>query len=1424
MSDTCFGYLTSGRDIPIDDVDKIVGPLINGLISRIKLDGPVAYVLEETSRNLNAHFNVQHVSLARLQGKLGLSGQQLFNTGLSIRQDFGSSEVSQDLHFQNTVTRDPNEFDITIAAVLSGSQTQIQVVYRPDFIDEIRTLEVVETFQMAMEFLLQNRPEYHSQSLYDAFFTFRTGADRQSVEQNWKEWLHELESSQFPPLSNSIYTPKPESYAQHSILGIHPIGGEAEVTSLLWTAWAFLVAGHTGVDDATFGSITSSSSIRCNRDNTAGMEETLTVPTIVPVRITIDRSARVQKLREKATTMYSKLTKIRHIGHHWVQQLGAEGEKACEFQTVLEVLGDGEVEQPHLATSEMPMNFALLLKCVVRDNSIDLIARFDPSVIDKTQILRILRQFGGLIKQLSYHQLPPTTLSAAIQTISDEDVNDIWMWNSPVPEPVEGLVHDVFVKTAERQPNSPAICAWDGDMTYRQLDTLSTILAHQLVSLGAGPGTIIPLCFEKSKWTPVAMIGVMKSGAASVALDASHPEDRLRTIVKQVHSYSKQRLILCSGLNEDLSRKIAQTDAEETLVVVAERITQDKAEIPMFKSAEICPDDMLYVVFTSGSTGIPKGAIISHRNFSSAIRRQATQTGLDSSSRVFDFASYAFDAAWFNNLHTLAAGGCVCIPSDDDRQSNLVSSIVSLGANYLPITPSAARMIKPETVPKVRTLMFAGEKLLRPDVNQWKGHATVYNAYGIAECTIGSSVGIVEVGSTEPSIGRGCGSVTWVVRPDGLGLAAIGEAGELWIESPLVGQGYLGNPEKTAQAFIQDPPWLLQGGGPRFPGRRGRLYRTGDLVRYNSDGTLHFVGRKDYQVKIRGQRVELGDVESHIQQALASSPNVQVVAEVISPSNSPNPILVAFISPPGDYHEDSESLKSRVSALTHSLTDTLLKCLPIYMVPSVYIPIAKIPTTLTGKVNRKKLHEIGNNLDLGLLVQNNGSSLTRPSTRIESILATAWSEVLHIPIDQIFKDIPFTRLGGDSITAMQVISRLRNQQVYLSVGDILRYHTIERVSPRCKFDHDETRGDKVEDEQPWGLSPIQQQFFSAHPDGLNHFNQSFLLQVQQNHGGEAMRKAAVALVARHPMLRARFRRISDDTWEQYAVHDGPDSFSYAVHNVSVPEMNKLAQLRQESLDIVHGPVFAIDYFHLLGKEKNNILFSAHHLVIDLVSWRIIWQDLERLLGGAPLPPSVTTSFRRWAGLQQQLGSKDENASLLPFELINKPEFWDITPEQNLLSAVDDHNVHLDSASTSLLLQDCNASLRTKPVDIMVAVLIHSLHSEFPGRPAPAIFLEGHGRESLDDASIDLSETVGWFTSLYPVQISLTKENTIVEAVKFVKDVRSKIIGKGLPYFASESQKKGSSSFCGQNIDLKDSALYFIESRRTLKKPHQTHGG
>ncbi|ODA82518.1 hypothetical protein RJ55_01025 [Drechmeria coniospora] len=683
-------------------------------------------------------------------------------------------------------------------------------------------------------------------------------------------------------------------------------------------------------------------------------------------------------------------------------------------------------------------------------------ASFDVAKISPWFVRQLLERLDFVITQLAVSVAQDTLQTISMLTKQDEVA--IWRWNGAVPCSFERCVHKVFEERVTLQPEAISVSAWDGELSYADLDWNSTLLAHKLIDLGVGdePDMVVPLCFEKSMWTTVALFAVLKAGGAFLLLDPSLPEKRLQFMVEHVEA----SLILSSNAEEPLSARLAKQVLpvhQGLLSKLAHQGYEDGDQRKKPSPDRSSPSSVAYVTFTSGSTGAPKCVLVSHANLASALHHQLGPMGLTDTSRVLDFASYSFTTSVSNVCCTLAAGACLCVPSEEDRRDRLQESIQSFQATFIDITPSVARLLVPKEVPTLDTVILGGEMLRKGDIERWWGRVKLIHLYGQSECTSNGTINH-EASSAQDvlHIGKGAGLTTWVVNPDDHNvLLPPGCIGELLFEGPLVGQGYLRNPEQSAASFIKDPPWLLRRASGR-PGRSGRLYKTGDLVRYREDGNLVFVGRKDTQVKLRGQRVELGEVEFWVRNCLADKTVQQVVAEVIDPHGDESArTLVAFLhineKDAAKVVDDVDDVTGRLLVIPSDVEDQLAAHLPSYMVPTAFFPMRELPMTVTGKLDRLRLRDIGGFLSVEKLAELRTASgpKRQPSSLTEKSMLKTWAQVLNIPYGKIGLDDSFFHLGGDSITAIRLVAEARKENIYLTVADVFRHPILHQLVQTC---------------------------------------------------------------------------------------------------------------------------------------------------------------------------------------------------------------------------------------------------------------------------------------------------------------------------------------------------------------------------------------
>ncbi|KAH8668471.1 nonribosomal siderophore peptide synthase Sid2 [Xylariales sp. PMI_506] len=818
---------------------------------------------------------------------------------------------------------------------------------------------------------------------------------------------------------------------------------------------------------------------------------------------------------------------------------------------------------------------------------------------------------------------------------TEHDMDQIWAWNHRLPPTYDFCMHEMISERAQKHPDKEAIASWDGSLTYGQIELYSTYLAHWLRDSGVQLHDFVPVCFEKSRWTIVAVLAVMKSGATIVLMDPTLPLARLQNMAIQVGA----KAMVSSRMQHDLSMSIMP---EGIRFVVEEDAFAHLSESQVFsKLSTVPPSALMYIIFTSGSTGTPKGVKISHQTYTSSAIPRARAVGYTENSRVLDFASYAFDVSIDSMLLTLGNGGCLCIPSDEDRLNDINEVMRRMQVNYAGITPSVARILDREVIKSLSALGLGGEAASPSDVTLWGQDARIVIGYGPCECTIGCTVNSsAATGRDYVSIGPGNGAAMWVVNPnDHEVLMPVGAVGELLVEGPIVGQGYLNDDEKTAAAFIHDPSWLVAG-HKTYPGRSGRLYKTGDLGIYDPDGTggIVFVGRKDTQVKLRGQRVELGEIESQLNARLPSETNV--IAEVIVPQGAGGqPTLVAFIAPQSAKGIDQREIESAQlspelrSALSNADAE-IAKVLPRYMVPNAYIPVNHIPTLISGKTDRKRLRAFGATVDLRQLDDNAASTANRELTDLEKRLRQAWSLTLKLDSDSIRPDDNFFALGGDSVAAMRLVSVCRERGLDLSVTSTFGNPTLAamaevvlicdletpRESPTAfSMISQDVESACAEASQACGVAqsavediypctPTQESLFTFSLKSTEVYVAQRVACIPEHITSEAWKQAWEAVVAANPILRTRVAQLQDPGLQQVILKEDidwryPTDLSEYLETDRVERMNLGENLARYA--IVNDS----------ANNKRYMVWTVHHVLYDGWSEPVILDQVKNVLHG-----------------------------------------------------------------------------------------------------------------------------------------------------------------------------------------------------------------
>jgi amino acid adenylation domain-containing protein len=496
------------------------------------------------------------------------------------------------------------------------------------------------------------------------------------------------------------------------------------------------------------------------------------------------------------------------------------------------------------------------------------------------------------------------------------------------------------------------------------------------------------------------------------------------------------------------------------------------------------PSHLAYVVFTSGSTGTPKGIMVEHGSVCSSMVAHGAVLKIGPGDRVFQFSAHVFDLSIQEIFTSLIHGACVCVPSDSQRLNDLPGAMRQLDVTAATLTPTVSSTFKPADVPSLRLLIFGGEAGNQKAHDLWRGIPMLANCYGPAEATIYCICNTELSTSSHPvtNIGTPTGCRPWVVHPtDHHRLVPVGCVGELVIEGPLISRGYLNDLAKTNAVFVEDLAWANaqrpSSSSSSSSSTRRRFYKTGDLVHYHADGTLQYLGRKDSQVKVHGHRIELGEVETHIKSLI---PNVsQVAVELVQPPGRADRTLAAFICFSETISVAQESSDELLLPMTDSMRSTLLShlealvhAMPAYMIPNLFVPLRHLPLNLSAKADRSKLRRLLNHASVEALQTYRLASESPkqpPSSPLESRLHTLWSQVLDLPTHAIGVTDPFVQLGGDSITAMYLVSAAREAGLIFSVAELFQAQTIAQVARIAEYISEDDRTSGSDSVEPFTL-------------------------------------------------------------------------------------------------------------------------------------------------------------------------------------------------------------------------------------------------------------------------------------------------------------------------------------------------------------------
>ncbi|PZT83571.1 non-ribosomal peptide synthetase [Streptomyces sp. AC1-42W] len=916
----------------------------------------------------------------------------------------------------------------------------------------------------------------------------------------------------------------------------------------------------------------------------------------------------------------------------------------------------------------------------------------------------------------------------------------------PVPAPT---APEAFRARAARTPDRTAVQAGQLRLTFAELDARSDDLAHRLHDRGIGRGDLVALAAPGTTEQVVAMLAVAKAGAACLPVDLDYPEARV------AHMLDDARPALF--LVHDPARAARFTSVPRLALGDPDPRTPGRGAPPA--TAAPGPDDAAYVIYTSGSTGRPKGVVVTHRALTNHMAWMADHFGLTDDDRVLARTSPSFDASVWETWLPLLHGGATCPvePALNHDPAGLLARMREEGVTIAQFVPSHLALLLTETGPEqappaLRAVACGGEPLTRALAQRaaraWA--AGVHNLYGPTETTIDATahaLGPVPAGEAAGEggvpLGRPVDNTRAHVLDAALRPVPPGVTGELYVSGDGLARGYLHRPGLTATRFVADPS------GPAG----SRMYRTGDLVRRDAEGLLHYVSRADDQVKLNGFRVELGEIEA----ALTALPGVTAACVLIREDRPGERRLVAYTT--GTGRPTDTELRTRLTA-----------ALPPYMVPGAFVALDALPLLPNGKTDRAALPEPARPAA--------GRPAQEPRTARERVLCDAFASVLRAPA--VRTDDDFFALGGDSILSIQLVSRVREAGLAVTPRDVFVHRTPEAIAAVAAPLDDATAEPAGHGTGAMAPTPIAAWFLSR-PGAGDGYNQSGVLSTPAGADEDGL-VAALQLVAdHHDMLRLRVTRTAAGDPVPETLPAGAVTARRRFTRVDIAGLDAEAartalteagERARRRLRPAAGAVFEAVWGDAGPRERGRLLLVVHHLSVDAVSWRILAEDLAHAWRAvttpdtAPALPAATTSYRRWSQLLTEQAQTPERMSELPLweETLRTPDpqlgYRPLDPHLDTADGTRTLTTHLPATWAKPLLTTVPGAFHAGVDDILLTALALAVNARRPAgghpagrRPDTAVLLdlESHGREQLAD-HIDLSRTVGWFTSLYPVRV------------------------------------------------------------------------
>lgn len=1205
---------------------------------------------------------------------------------------------------------------------------------------------------------------------YKQYIEWLEKQDHEQSLKYWSDYLQDYDEQTTLPKDNTI-TNRDEYRSENIIftLGTELTGQLAQVASqnqvtlntLMQTAWGMLLQKYNDSEDVVFGSVVSGRPAAI-----VGVESIIGLfINTIPVRIQaqgnetfIEMMKRNQEqavashhyetypLYEIQTVTQQKQNLIDHIlvfENYPVQ--GITEQFGDQKKTALQITNVEADEQTNY-------DFNLIIK---PGEEMKWMFYYNANVYDRAGVERIR---GHLIQIMEQVINNPHIRIDELEVITTQEKSQILeIFNDSLADyPLDKTIHGLFEDQALRRPEQVAVVFEDQQLTYKELNEKANQLARTLKVKGIQTDQLIGIIAERSLDMVIGILAILKAGGAYVPIDPEYPEDRIRYMLEDS---GVDVLLLQSHLQERISFA-----GEVVCLDRPEFYHEDHSNLGTIGTAT----GLAYVIYTSGTTGKPKGTCIEHKNVVRLLFNSKNLFDFNASDTWTLFHSFCFDfSVWEMYGAVLYGGKLVIVPQMTAKSpEQFLQLLKDEQVTILNQTPTYFYHLLQEERKdhgeelKLRTVIFGGEALNPALLKDWRTKypfIQLINMYGITETTVHvtyKEITEIEIFEGKSNIGKPIPTLQTYILDKQQRIQPIGVRGELYVAGEGLARGYLNRPDLTAEKFV-DNPFVTE----------GKMYRTGDAARWLPDGNIEYLGRIDHQVKIRGYRIELGEIET----VLLRIDSIQEAVVIARENDDGSKQLCAYWK--GD---SSLTAKKIRMALSQEIPD--------YMIPSYFVQLEHVPLTSNGKIDRKALPSPEKSMQIG-------TEYMAPQNAIEQTIVSAWEAVLGIQKISISDN--FFELGGDSIKCIQVSSRLLQAGYKVDMKHFFTYPTVAELSVHVTSvstasDQGEVTGQVI-------LTPIQRWFFDQNMVDAHHYNQEMMFYREKGFDVQFIHNVMNKILKQHDALRIVYRQVAEGGYEAWN-RGGEEGELFSLEIVDLkrevnpaPIIENKAKEIQSSIDLCQGPLIKLGLFQCA--EGDHLLIAIHHLLVDGVSWRILYEDIQaghdQFLRGQEIQiPRKTTSFKQWA---EQLSMFADSASMEQennyWRRVEKGEISplpkDFDCDETIGKESETITIQWTAAETEQLLKQTHRTYNTEINDILLTALGMAIH-DWTGMEEIAVNLEGHGREAIIP-DLDITRTVGWFTSMYPVILKMEAGIDVSRRIKTVKEGLRQIPNKGIGY-------------------------------------------